>query len=172
MPDHPQTAVIVTVGDELTSGDVENTGASWLARRLEAAGVRVVLQASLRDDVLAIAGFLRQHRHDARHVFVTGGLGGTPDDVTREGVAAAFGVGCVLDERAAAPLRAGIAGRLGAYALRWATLPEGSVPLQNPLGGAPAFQLANVWVLPGLPAEMRACFEAIAPRFAGAPILQ
>src|SRR4051794_11696730 len=172
MQEAAPTALIVTVGDELTSGDVENTNASWLARRLEALGVRVRLVAAIRDDVEAIAAFLRLHRAEATHVLVTGGLGGTPDDVTREGVAAAFGVACALDEAAAGPLRAGIAGRLGEYALRWATLPLGSVPVENPLGGAPAFQIENVWVLPGLPAEMRACFEAIAPRFSGRPILQ
>src|SRR6185503_1065568 len=104
--------VIITVGDELTSGDVENTNASWLARRLEALGVKVRLVASLTDEVEQIAWFLRQHRHDATYVFVTGGLGGTPDDVTREGVAAAFGVGCALDERAAGPLRERYAERL------------------------------------------------------------
>src|SRR3954469_9340193 len=146
-----ETAVIITVGDELTSGDVENTNASWLARRLEGLGVKVRLVASLTDDVDQISAFLRQHRYDANHVFVTGGLGGTPDDVTREGVAAAFGVACALDEAAAGPLRAGIAGRLGEYALRWATLPLGSVPVENPLGGAPAFQIENVWVLTGPP---------------------
>src|SRR4051812_5500777 len=165
-----ETAVIITVGDELTSGDVENTNASWLARRLEGLGVKVRLVASLTDDVDQISAFLRQHRYDANHVFVTGGLGGTPDDVTREGVATAFGVGCALDERAAGPLRERYAERIGEYVLRWATLPAGAAPMTNPLGGAPAFQLANVWVLPGLPPEMRACFDAIAERFAGAPI--
>src|SRR6476659_7372966 len=135
-----ETALILTVGNELTSGDVENTNASWLSRRLAAHGGEVRLVAAITDDVDAISGFLRQHRHDATHVFVTGGLGGTPDDVTREGVAAAFAIGCALDERAAQPLRERYADRLNEYILRWATLPIGSVPLQNPLGGAPAFQ--------------------------------
>src|SRR5215468_252352 len=129
-----ETAVIVTVGNELTCGDVENTNASWLARRLQALGVEVRLVASLRDEVDAIAGFLRLHRADATHVLITGGLGGTPDDVTREGVAAAFGVGCALDERAFAPLRERFPGR-EAYVQRWAVLPEGSTPMVNPLGG-------------------------------------
>jgi nicotinamide-nucleotide amidase len=165
--------VIVTVGDELTSGDVENSNASWLARSLESRGCRVVLSASLPDDVDAIARFLRLHRGDADCVLVTGGLGGTPDDLTREAVAATFGVECVLDERAAAPLRERFASRgLTAYAERWATLPAGSEPLGNPLGGAPAFVLSEVYVLPGVPAEMRACFESIGDRFQGDPIQQ
>jgi molybdenum cofactor synthesis domain-containing protein len=169
----PTTAVIVTVGNELTSGDVENSNASWLARRLEELGCGVRLVASLPDEVDVIARFLSLHRGDGDCVLVTGGLGGTPDDVTREGVAAAFSVECVLDERAAAPLRARFAGRgLVEYAVRWATLPLGAEPLGNPLGGAPAFVLGGVYVLPGVPTEMQACFDAIADRFAGQPILQ
>lgn len=165
--------MILTVGGELTSGDVENSNASWLARSLEALGCRVRLVAALPDDIEAIAGFLRLHRGDADCVLVTGGLGGTPDDLTREGVAAAFEVECVLDERAAAPLRARFeAHGLTAYAERWATLPHGAEPLGNPLGGAPAFVLSEVYVLPGVPAEMRACFESISARFQGEPIQQ
>jgi molybdenum cofactor synthesis domain-containing protein len=168
-----RSAVIVTVGNELTSGDIENTNASWLARSLEALGCHVRLVASLPDDVEAMARFLRLHRADADCVLITGGLGGTPDDLTREGVAAAFGLECVLDERAAAPLRARFADRgMSAYAERWATLPVGSEPLGNPLGGAPAFVIDEVYVLPGVPAEMRACFESFSERFRGEAIRQ
>jgi nicotinamide-nucleotide amidase len=133
----------------------------------------VRLVASLPDDVAAIARFLTLHRGDADCVLVTGGLGGTPDDVTREGVAAAFLVECALDEQAAAPLRARFASRgLVEYAERWATLPLGAESLGNPLGGAPAFVIGDVYVLPGVPAEMQACFDAIADRFASRPIRQ
>ena len=79
-----ESAVILTVGDEIVSGDVENTNASWLARRLGELGVEVRLLAAVRDDIQAIATFLRAERDLATHVFVTGGLGGTPDDLTRE----------------------------------------------------------------------------------------
>jgi nicotinamide-nucleotide amidase len=173
VPADRRSAVILTVGNELTSGDVENSNASWLARSLEALGCGVRLSASVPDDVEAIARFLRLHRDDADCVIVTGGLGGTPDDVTREGIAAAFESEVVLDEEAAAPLRERFAARgLTEYAERWATLPRGSEPLGNPLGGAPAFVLSEVYVLPGVPAEMRACFESISERFQGAPIRQ
>ena len=165
--------MLVTVGDELTSGDVENGNASWLARRLESLGCHVRLVASLPDDVEAIARFLRMHREDADCAIVTGGLGGTPDDLTRQAIAAAFSVECVLDERAAGPLRKRFAERgLTAYTERWATLPRGAEPLGNPLGGAPAFVIEHVFVLPGVPAEMQACFESIAQRFRGDPIRQ
>ena len=53
------------------------------------------------------------------------------------------------------------------YVTRWAALPHGAEPLENPLGGAPGFRLANVWVLPGLPSEMEAMFERYSDQFRG-----
>lgn len=164
------SAAIVTIGNELVSGDVENTNGSWLARRLERLGLRVALIAAVPDDLDRIAVFLREQAalHDV--VLVTGGLGGTPDDLTREAVAAAFDVDQVEEPEVARALRARFA-RDPEYAARWALLPDGSRPLENPLGGAPGFALANVYVLPGLPAEMEAMFETLAQELrGGAPI--
>ena len=106
-------------------------------------------------------------------VIVTGGLGGTPDDLTREAVAAAFDVPTVEQEPLAAELRERFATQgLGEYAARWARLPRGAEALDNPLGGAPGFVVGNVYVLPGLPSEMQAMFDMIADRFAGgAPVI-
>ena len=166
-----RTAVVLTIGNEIVSGDVENTNASWLARQLAALGVTVRLTAALGDEIDEVAAFLRTEAPRADVVFVTGGLGGTPDDLTREAVAAAFDVPCVEQEPLAADLRARFAGRgLSEYAARWARLPEGAEPLANPLGGAPGFTLENVVVLPGLPSEMKAMFDAIADRFRGTPV--
>lgn len=164
------SAAIVTIGNELVGGDVENTNGSWLARRLEALGVRVQLIAAVPDELHRVADFVREQAalHDL--VLVTGGLGGTPDDLTREAVAAAFGVEQVEEPDVAAALRARFT-RDPEYAARWALLPQGSRPLENPLGGAPGFALANVYVLPGLPAEMEAMFETFAEDLRrGAPI--
>ena len=155
------SAVIVTVGNELVSGDVPNTNGSWLARRLEGLGVRVDLIAAIPDDVERIAAFVRDHAVAADVVLVTGGLGGTPDDVTREGLAASFGVPQREVPELASELRSRFP-RDPEYAARWARLPGGSRPLANPLGGAPGFALENVYVLPGLPSEMEAMFETIA----------
>jgi molybdenum cofactor synthesis domain-containing protein len=164
-------ADILTVGNEIVSGDTENTNASWLARRLAGLGIDVRLIAAIHDDIEEIAAFLRAESPRVDHVFVTGGLGGTPDDLTREGVAAAFGVECAELEEVATVLRARFDPRgLGDYAARWACLPRGAEPLLNPLGGAPGFVVENVVVLPGLPSEMEAMFESVAERFAGQPI--
>lgn len=165
------TALVCTVGNEIVCGDIENTNASWLARRLAALGIEVSLVAAVRDDVEEIAAFLRAEKGCVGIVVVTGGLGGTPDDLTREGVAAAFGVPCVEQPELAEGLRARFAPRgLGEYAARWACLPQGAAPVENPLGGAPGFVLGNVHVLPGLPSEMEAMFEVLAERFEGRPI--
>jgi len=164
------SAAIVTIGNELLSGDVENTNGSWLARRLEAAGVDVRLIAVVPDEIEEIATTLREQADRADLVVVTGGLGGTPDDVTREALAAAFGVEQIEYEEVGTDLRT----RFRAdpeYAARWAQLPAGSRPLANPLGGAPGFLLENVYVLPGLPAEMEAMYETIEEELrAGPPI--
>ena len=153
-------AAILTIGNELLSGDVENTNGSWLARRLEAVGVDVRLIAVVPDEIDEIATMLREQADRADLVLVTGGLGGTPDDLTREAVAAAFGAEQSEYEQVAADLRARFPSD-PEYAARWAQLPAGSRPLANPLGGAPGFVLENVYVLPGLPAEMEAMYETI-----------
>jgi nicotinamide-nucleotide amidase len=164
-------ADILTGGNEIVSGDTENTNASWLARRLAGLGIDVRLIAAIHDDIEEIAEFLRVEAPRVDHVFVTGGLGGTPDDLTREGVAAAFGRECEEIVEVASVLRARFEPRgLGDYAARWACLPHGAEPLLNPLGGAPGFVVENVVVLPGLPSEMEAMFETVADRFAGRPI--
>jgi molybdenum cofactor synthesis domain-containing protein len=154
-------AAILTIGNELVSGDVENSNAAWLARRLERNGVRVVLTAAVPDEVERIVDFVRREAPLVDHLLVTGGLGGTPDDITREAIAAAFEVTQEIVPALADDLRARFRGD-PEYAARWAALPRGSLPLQNPLGGAPGFRLANVWVLPGLPSEMEAMFDRYA----------
>ena len=154
-------AAILTIGNEIVSGDVPNTNGSWLAMRLEALGVAVRLIAALPDEVEPVAAFVREQATAFDVVLVTGGLGGTPDDLTRETIATAFGVAQQEVPELAAALRARFI-RDPEYAVRWALLPAGSRPLENPLGGAPGFQLGNVYVLPGLPAEMEAMFETIA----------
>ena len=155
------SATIVTIGTELVSGDVENTNGSWLARRLERLGLAVRLMVSIPDEIHTVAAFVREQAAAADVVVVTGGLGGTPDDVTRESIAAAFGVEQQVFPEVEASLRARFRSN-PEYVAPWARLPAGSTPLENPLGGAPGFRIANVWVLPGLPAEMEAMFDTVA----------
>jgi molybdenum cofactor synthesis domain-containing protein len=162
------TAAILTIGNEIVAGDVANTNAVWLARRLEPLGVHVRLVAAVPDEIDEIASFVRERAPAVDFLLVTGGLGGTLDDVTREALAAAFHVGQQEVPRVAADLRRRFA-RDPEYAARWANLPVGSRPLANPRGGAPGFVVENVYVFPGLPAEMEAMFDAIAGEFRRGP---
>jgi nicotinamide-nucleotide amidase len=154
------SAAVLTIGNELVCGDVENTNGSWLATRLEHLGIGVNLIAAVPDDVAIIANFVRANAPTVDVVIVTGGLGGTPDDVTREAIATAFERPQAENPEVAAGLRARFRSDPD-YAARWALLPRGSRPLENPLGGAPGFTIENVYVLPGLPAEMEAMFGTI-----------
>jgi molybdenum cofactor synthesis domain-containing protein len=164
------TAAILTIGNELTSGDVPNSNGSWLAQRLAPLGVSVRLIAAVPDEIDAIAEWVRREAPLVDFVLVTGGLGGTPDDITREALAHAFSVEQEEIRELAADLRNRFT-RDPEYAAAWARLPAGSRPLPNPLGGAPGFALENVYVMPGLPSEMEAMFDAVAEEFRrGEPI--
>lgn len=164
------TAAILTIGNELVSGDVPNSNGSWLARRLAPLGVAVRVLAAVPDEIEAIAEWVRREAPLADVVLVTGGLGGTPDDITREAIAYAFSVEQEEVPELAADLRSRFT-RDPEYAAAWARLPAGSRPLPNPLGGAPGFAFENVYVMPGLPSEMEAMFDAVAEEFRrGQPI--
>src|ERR687895_823569 len=156
------TASLVSIGNELLSGDTVNTNAAWLAQELEELGIGVTLMAVLPDDVERIADFVRTEAPNADYMVVTGGLGGTPDDVTREGIAAAFNAQQSEIDDLAERLRSRFPSD-PEYAARWAQLPAGARALENPLGGAPGFVIQNVYVLPGLPSEMKAMFRTIVP---------
>ncbi len=112
-------AAILTIGNELVAGDTDNTNASWLARRLETLGVKVVISAAVPDEIERIVDFVRRERARVDHLLVTGGLGGTPDDITREAFAAAFEVPQEVvpeladDLRSAVPRRSRVRGALG-----------------------------------------------------------
>lgn len=164
------TAAILTIGNELVSGDVPNTNASWLSKRLAPLGVETRLLAAVPDEIETIAEFVRREAPRVDFLIVTGGLGGTPDDLTREALAFAFDAPQEELPDIAADLRSRFT-RAPEYAARWAMLPRGSRPLANPLGGAPGFAIENVFVLPGLPAEMEAMFDSVAEEFRrGSPI--
>jgi len=121
--------------------------------------------ASLPDEIDRIAAFVRTEAERADVVLVTGGLGGTPDDVTREAMAEAF----EAPQDEVVDLAERLRSRFPSdpeYAARWANLPGGARPLENPLGGAPGFVVGNVYVLPGLPAEMQAMFLTVTSELA------
>lgn len=161
-------AQILTIGDELLSGEVVDTHASWLDTRLAAWGWRVIRHSSVLDDVEAIAAALRSAAAEAELVLVSGGLGPTQDDVTLEGLARALGVGLVEHAPTVASLheRASRLGRpLTPGSLRQARVPAVGEVLPNAVGTAPAFVApllgAQVFLLPGVPRELRYLAEHV-----------
>jgi molybdenum cofactor synthesis domain-containing protein len=158
---------VVTVGDELLSGDTVDTNASWLCDRLDDRGVSVERITTVPDRVADIARVVNEYRAEYDAVLVTGGVGPTHDDVTMDGVAAAFGRAVVPNEAAAAWIADH--GDYSADDLTEGTthLPEGARLLRNPEGVAPGAALDSVYVLPGVPAEMKAMFETVAGEFTG-----
>ena len=157
----------MTIGNELVAGDTVNTNGAWLASRLEGLGFDVLMIAALPDEQDRVAAFVRAQSEAVDVVLVTGGLGGTPDDITREAIAAAFGLQQEEQGEVAERLRARFSGD-PAYVTRWAQLPAGSRPLEIEHGGAPGFVIGNVYVFPGLPSEMKPMFDTIAGELGGA----
>ncbi|MFC6836284.1 competence/damage-inducible protein A [Halomarina ordinaria] len=158
---------VVTVGDELLAGETVNTNAAWLGEQLTARGARVERVVTVPDRVEDIADVVREYhdRYDA--VVVTGGLGPTHDDLTMEAVASAFDRDLERDESALDWLEAN-----GGYVREdltagTADLPAGARVLHNEEGVAPGCVVESVYVLPGVPAEMKAMFEGIREEFTG-----
>ena len=161
-------AAVVTVGDELLVGDTENTNATWLCDRLDARGVAVRRVTVVPDEVSEIARVVNEYHAEYDAVIVTGGLGPTHDDVTMDGVAAAFGRGLERNDEAAAWLaeRGYSADDLAAETTH---LPADCRPLANETGVAPGAVVDSVYVLPGVPTEMKAMFESVGDEFEGTP---
>jgi len=158
---------VVTVGDELLVGDTENTNATWLGARLTERGAtveRVVVVPDERDAIAAEVEPLAA-RYDA--VVVTGGVGPTHDDVTVDGVAAAFDRDVVEHADAVAYFEAHDCYQFADLTDGTAALPEGARLLENDVGVAPGAVVENVYVLPGVPAEMKSMFESVAGEFTG-----
>jgi len=174
-------AAIVTVGDELLAGDTENTNATWLCRELTERGVTVQRTLTVPDEVDAIAANVRDYAEAYDAVVVTGGLGGTPDDVTMAGVAAAFDRPMEPDDLARTDLERSLAAiaedrpelDLDVDVEAEASIPRGARPLINDAGLSPGCVIepeaehGAVYVLPGIPDEMTSMFEGIAGEFAG-----
>ena len=157
---------LITVGDEILSGDIENTNATWIARRLKELGSSLVKISVIPDDIEIIAEEIRNAKGD--YIIVTGGLGTTPDDVTREGVAKALNLELELNDDALKCLERYIEKYgLTEQIKKMATLPKDSKVICNKVGAAPGFIIQSVIVLPGVPREMMSMFEEISEIFKG-----
>jgi nicotinamide-nucleotide amidase len=163
---------ILSIGTELTRGELVNTNAAWLGAELSELGFEVGAMVTVGDDRARIADALRALAASHRAVIATGGLGPTSDDVTAEAVASALGVSLARNDGAFDAVRRRFE-RLGRAMsplhAKQADLPAGAEPLLNPVGTAPGFAVrlgeADAFFLPGVPHEMhRLWFEHVAPR--------
>ncbi|MCU4741856.1 competence/damage-inducible protein A [Natronoglomus mannanivorans] len=163
---------LVTVGAELLAGRTTNTNATWLCRRLHERGVDVERVTTVPDRVTDIARVVNEYHAEYDVVVVTGGLGPTHDDVTMAGIAAAFGRSLERNDEALAWLT-----EEGGYTREdltegTADLPRGARPLHNDVGVAPGAVVESVYVLPGVPEEMKTMFETVADEFTGHPVFR
>ena len=166
-----EKAVILSTGDELTTGLTVDTNSNFLADKLFEIGVDLVAVVTVGDDAERIRWAFTSGLDRADLVIATGGLGPTADDLTTETLAAALGRKLHFDEEAAEHIRAlfrSIGRTMPANNLRQATFPEGAVILANPLGTAPGYRVEVEWkgkrrfvvVMPGVPREMKPMMEA------------
>ena len=158
-------AEVIGVGTELLLGQIANTNAQRISAALAGIGVDVYRHAVIGDNLERVAEALRGAVERSDAVIVTGGLGPTPDDLTRPAAALAFDRPLARDERLAGVIR-GIFARLGREMpeenLRQADLPRGATPIE-PEGTAPGFMLEEqgsvLCALPGVPWEMTRMLE-------------
>lgn len=164
-------AELLAVGDELLYGDIVNGNAAWLGQQLADAGVELTRSVVVGDDIEVIEDAVRLALSRAEAVLLTGGLGPTQDDLTREALAAAAGVELRRDDFIQAQLRRRFQ-RLNRDVpnrnYRQADLPEGAESLPNNRGTAPGVRLQLLggvaYALPGVPHEMYAMFtESVLP---------
>jgi molybdenum cofactor synthesis domain-containing protein len=162
------TACVLIIGNEILSGRTQDENLAFLACELNDVGIRVREARIIADDPAAIIGAVNAARDAFDHVFTTGGIGPTHDDITAQSVADAFGVPLVLDPQAKQLLEAHYpAGHLNEARLRMAMVPEGARLLPNPISQAPGFQIGNVYVLPGVPSIMQGIFAQLKYRLKG-----
>jgi nicotinamide-nucleotide amidase len=167
-------AEIVSIGSEIVSGRIADTNAAYLSERIETLGLRVARHTAAGDRASEIRELLAEVSWRADIALVTGGLGPTRDDMTREVAAALAGAELVQDERAAENIRAIFAARgatPSASNAKQATAPRDSRVIHNPAGTACGFEMrlgrCTFFFLPGVPSEMKTMFAGdVEPRLA------
>ncbi len=184
LPRPLSTAAVIAVGSELLTPFRTDTNSLAITSRLDAAGIRLLYKAVARDSIADITRAIADAAARADLVIISGGLGPTADDLTRDAIAAFAGVALVEDPALVAALQARFAARgiaMPEINRRQAMVPEGARPLANPLGSAPGLLLeradATIAALPGPSRELVPMFDALvestlAPRSAGTPLVR
>ena len=170
-----QRAAMLVIGDEILSGRTRDSNMHHLALQLTGHGLQLVEVRVVADDHGAIVAALNALRADYDHVFTSGGIGPTHDDITADAVAAAFGV-AITHRADAMALLGGHYARSGlefnAARQRMARIPEGARLIDNPVSVAPGFSVGNVHVMAGVPRIFEAMLAGVLSQIArGQPLL-
>jgi len=168
-----KTASVIIIGNEILSGRTQDLNISYIGKNLEKLGIVLAEVIIIPDDEAIIIDKVKHYSENYDYVFTTGGIGPTHDDITAASIAKAFNVKLFRDPEAVACMeRYYDPGTLTEARLKMADIPEGASLIDNPVSGAPAFQINNVFVLAGVPSIMQAMFDALVDRLvSGPPIL-
>ena len=164
------TAAILVIGDEILSGRTRDANMHYLAGELATNGIDLKEARIVPDVQGAIVGALNELRARYDHVFTSGGIGPTHDDITADAVAVAFGLPLHVRDDARELLarhydRSGL--EFNEARMRMARIPEGAVLIDNPISTAPGFSLENVHVMAGVPNIFQAMVASLLPRLTG-----
>ena len=167
------TACLLVIGNEVLSGRTQDANIKYLATRLGELGIPVREVRVIPDVAATIVRTVNEVRAAFDHVFTTGGIGPTHDDITSECIAAAFGVPWEPHPVAWAKMDAAYKpGDFNAARQRMATMPRGASLIETTVSMAPGFSVGNVHVMAGVPRIMQAQFESLAPTLVGGrPVL-
>ncbi len=158
------TAAMLVIGDEILSGRTHDSNTHHLAGLLTANGIDLREARVVADDKAAIVAAVRELSATYSHVFTSGGIGPTHDDITADAIAAAFGVGIGIRDDAREILMAFIEARGSVPTearMRMARIPDGATLIDNPISAAPGFTLGNVHVCAGIPKIFQAMVASV-----------
>ena len=166
------TAAIVVIGDEILSGRIHESNGHVLARFLSEIGVRLVEMRVIPDLHTEIVEAVRSLRGKVDHLFTSGGIGPTHDDITADAVAEAMGASIDVRADARAILEAYYgADGINEARLRMARIPEGATLIDNPISRAPGFTIDNVHVLAGVPMVFKEMLQSLRGTLKGGPVM-
>jgi molybdenum cofactor synthesis domain-containing protein len=163
------TAAILVIGDEILSGKTEDKNARLLIGELRELGVALRRIFVIPDDVDEVAAAVRELAGRFDHVFTSGGVGPTHDDVTIVGIARAFNVAIIRHPELERRIRTYFGAEVDESRLRMADVPDGSELIDAPELRWPLLACKNVYILPGVPEHFSRKFLAIRERFRVAP---
>jgi molybdenum cofactor synthesis domain-containing protein len=163
------TAGILVIGNEILSGKVADTNSPYLCQELRKLGVDVERILTIPDVTEIIASEVRAMSQSCDFVFTSGGIGPTHDDLTIEGVAAAFGRKVERNNTLEERLRGAIGSDLTESQLKMANIPEGATLIDSDDKWFPLVVVENVYIFPGIPEALRRKFDSARDRFRGVP---